>query len=74
MKIEKFEKLVANLHDKTQYFAHIKHLKQELNVGSVFKRLHKVIKFNQDAWLKLYIDMNTDLTKKAKDDIEKGLS
>ena len=74
MKIEKFEKLVANLHDKTEYFTHIKHLKQDLNVGSVFKRLHKVIKFNQDAWLKLYIDMNTDLRKKAKDDIEKGLS
>ena len=25
-----------------------------------------VIKFNQEAWLKLYIDMNTDLIIKAK--------
>ena len=28
MKIEKGKKLVANLHDKTEYFIHIKDLKQ----------------------------------------------
>ena len=31
-----------------------------------------MIKFNQDASLKPYIDMNTDLSKKAKNDLEKG--
>ena len=29
-----------------------------------------MIKFSQNAWLKLDIDMNTDLRKKAKDDFE----
>ena len=66
MKIEKIEKLVANLHDKTEYIMHIKNLKQALNHGLVLKKVHKVIKFNQNAWLKAYIDMNTDLRKKAK--------
>ena len=28
-------------------------------------------KFNENAWLKPYIDMNTDLIKKAKIDFEK---
>ena len=28
--------------------------------------MNKALKFNQKAWLKLYIDMNTDLRKKAK--------
>ena len=31
MKIEKVEKLVANLHDKTEYVMHIRDLKQALN-------------------------------------------
>ena len=26
-----------------------------------------MIKFNQNAWLKLYIDLNTDITKKKKE-------
>ena len=29
-----------------------------------------MIKFNQNAWLKPYIDMSTDLRKKAKNDFE----
>ena len=33
-------------------------------------KVHKMIKFSQNAWLKLDIDMNTDLRKKAKDDFE----
>ena len=66
MKIEKVKKLVANLHDKTGYVIHIIHLKQELNHGSVFKKVHKVIKFTQNAWLKPYTDMNTELRKTMK--------
>ena len=31
MKIEKNEKLVDDLHDKTEYVIHIKNLKQALN-------------------------------------------
>ena len=30
-----------------------------------------MITFNQNAWLKPYIDMNTDLRKKQKDGFEK---
>ena len=71
MKIEKVEKLVANLHDKTEYVIHIINLKQALNHRLVFKKVHIVIKFNQNAWLKPDIDMNNDLRKKAKNDLEK---
>ena len=66
MKIEKVEKLVANLHDKTEYVIHIRNLKQALNHGLVLKKVHRVIKFNQNAWLKPYTDINTELREKAK--------
>ena len=55
MKIEKAGKLVANLFDKTEYVIHIKYLKQALSHGLVFKNIHRVIKFNQNSWLKPYI-------------------
>ena len=71
MKIEKVEKLAANLHDKTEYAIHMRNLKQALNNGLAFKKVHRVIRFNQKVWLKPYIDINTDLRKKAKNDFEK---
>ena len=37
------------------------HLKQALNHGLVLKKVYRVIKFNQNAWLKPYIEINTDL-------------
>ena len=35
------------------------------------KKVHRVIEFNENAWLKPYIDMNSDVRKKAKNDFEK---
>ena len=59
MKLGKVEKLGANLHDKAEYVVHIRNVKQALNHGLDLKKVHRVIKFNQKAWLKPYIDMNT---------------
>ena len=71
MKIEKVKKLVANLHDKTEHVIHIRNLKQALKHGLVLKKLHRITNFNQNAWLKRYIDMDTDLRKKAKNDFKR---
>ena len=70
-KLEKVEKLVCSIEDKEKYVIHIRALKQALNHGLVLKDVHRVIKFNQEAWLKPYIDMNTKLRKEAKNDFEK---
>ena len=73
IKVNKCKKLVCNLFNKKKYVAHINTLKQALNHGLKFKKIHRVIEFNQEAWLKLYIDMNTELRKLAKNDFEKDL-
>ena len=71
MKIDKCKKLVCNLHNKKKYVVYIRSLKQALNYGLILKKVHRVTQFNQEAWLKPYIDMNTELRKKAKNDFEK---
>ena len=71
MNIEKFKRLVTNLHDKSEYVIHIGNLKQALNHGLVLKKFHRVINFNQKAWLKPHIDLNTKLRQKAKNNFDK---
>ena len=71
-KLEKVEKLVCSIEDKEKYVIHIRALKQALNHGLVLKDVDREIKFNQEAWLKPYIDMNTKLRKEAKNEFEKN--
>ena len=71
MKINKCTKLACNLNDKKNYPVHVLSLKQALNHGFKLKKVHRVIEFRQEYWLKTYIDMNTDLRKDAKNDFEK---
>ena len=50
---------------------HIRVLKQVLNHGLILKKVHRVIQFNQEDWLKPYININTKLRKEAKNNFEK---
>ena len=73
MEINKYKRLVCNLHDKKKYVVHINSLKQALNHGLKLQKIHRIIEFNQKAWLKPYIDTNTELRKLANNDFEKDL-
>ena len=70
-KIRKSKKLIGSIEDKEKYVIHIRALKQALKHGLIFKKVHRVIQFNQEAWLKPYIDMNTKLRTEAKNEFEK---
>ena len=71
MVINNTKKLVCNLNDKKNYIVHINVLKQALDHGLKLRKVHRVIEFEQEAWLKEYIDVNTELRKKATNDFEK---
>ena len=71
LKASKLQKLVANLHDKTEYVIDIKNLKEALNHGLVLEKVHGVFMFNQKTWLKSYLDMNTELRKNGYNNFEK---
>ena len=51
-KVNKVEKLICNIEDKEKYVMHIRVLKQALNHGLVFKKVHRLIQFNQERSLK----------------------
>ena len=52
IKFEKVEKLVTNLHDKTEYVIHIRNFKKALDHGLLLKKAHRVINFNQKSLAK----------------------
>ena len=71
-KVNKVEKLICDIEDKKKYVIHIRALKQALSNGLRLKKVHRIIQFKQKVWLKVYIDMNTELRKNAKNEFEKN--
>ena len=71
-KVEKLEKLICSIEDKEKYVVHIRALKQAINHGLKLKTVHRAIQFIQKDWLKSYIDMNTEIRKKTKNEFEKN--
>ena len=70
-KVNKCEKLICSIEHKEKYVIHIRALKQALNHGLKLEKVHREIKFNQRAWLKPYIDMNTKKRMETKNEFEK---
>ena len=54
MKINICNEPVCSLYDKNNYVIHLRSLKQALDHGLILKKLHRVIQFNQEAWIKEY--------------------
>ena len=71
MVVNNTKNLICNLQDKKDYIVHIIVLKQALDHGLKLIKVHQVIEFDQEAWLKEYINFNTKLRKKATNDFEK---
>ena len=58
MKTEKNDGHGSDLYNKNNYVIHIKDLKQALNHELLLENVHRVIKLNQEVWLKPYISKN----------------
>ena len=69
--IGKVEKLIPNLWGKKKYVLHKKNLELYCDLGLQISRIHRGIKFREEPWMKSYIELNTDLGTKGKNDFEK---
>ncbi|MCG7877069.1 MAG: DNA polymerase [Candidatus Thiodiazotropha endolucinida] len=66
------EKLITSLDDKNNYVLHYRNLQLYLRLGMKIKRIHRVLEFHQEAWMKPYIDFNTEQRKKSKSAFQKN--
>ena len=71
IKVNRVEKLIPNLNHKTNYVVHHEALKLYHNLGLKVTEIHRGITFEESTWLKPYIELNTNLRTKGKNDFEK---
>lgn len=64
-------KLIPNLNDKSRYVLHYRNLKLYLKLGLKLKKVHKILKFKQEPWLRSFIDFNTNMRKNATNSFDK---
>ena len=58
---------------KEKYGLHYRNLQYYLSEGLILKRVHRVLEFKQSAWMKPYIDFNTQKRKEATNEADKNL-
>ena len=64
-------RLTPNLNDKHNYVCHIRLLNQVLDHGLILHKVHRVIEFDQIAWMKLYVNFDTSMRMAAPNDLRK---
>ena len=64
--------LIPNLGDKFEYVVHYKNLQYYLSLGIKLVKIHRILSFKQNNWLKKNIDFNTDKRKKSTDEFSRS--
>ena len=61
----KIEKLIPNLYNKKKYIVHYRTLQLYIELGLKVTKVHRAISFDEEAWVKPYVDFNMQKRKEA---------
>lgn len=67
----KSQKLITSLDDRKGLICDYRTLKQAMHHGLKLIKIHCAIKYEQKAWLKEYIELNTELRQQSTSELEK---
>ena len=63
--IVNFQNYLQHYNDKKKYVLHYLNLKQALKAGLKLEKIHRVIKFDQSDWMKVYIEKNNKIETRS---------
>ena len=73
IKVGVVNKLIPNLMPRKNYVVHYRNLKYYLLKGLILKKVHRILEFKQNNWVKPYIDFNTQRRKETNNEADKTL-
>ena len=73
IKVGIVNKLIPNLMSKKNYVVHYRNLKYYLSKGLILKKVQRILELKQSAWMKRYINVNTQKRKEATSEADKNL-
>ena len=56
---------------KTNYIVYYRNLQLYLSLGMKLTKIHKILRFKQSDWMKIYINFNTEKRKNVTNKLEK---
>ena len=71
MEINKVKKLILDFNPKTNYIIHYKMLEYIKKLGVKIININRVLYFKESNWLKIYIDLNTQLRNQSTNKFDK---
>ena len=73
IKTDDINKLTPNLMSKKNYVIHYRNLKYYLSQGLILKKVHRILELKRSAWMKPYIDFNTQKRKETTNEADQNL-
>ena len=64
-------KLTPNVMPKNNYVVHYRNSQYYISKGLILKKVHRILEFKQSAWMKPYINFNTQKRKEATIEADK---